>query len=429
MSSAKAINLRVRPLQSVDLSFPVDGILGKQTDIHLLGKPVKAYDPGNLYASLGDVLSPVVQVLSPTGPKVPVSKTLPASDQPLGWGRLKYDSSAIRSEMSASILFELRAEHVKAALDKAIGLRENIWVQKYERSVYEATQKAYDRDGPLSKLNRLKKLADISKLQHDRLDQEYADFKSTGVGFHNGVIKASITNTSVSSHKMRTMPQSGGSVQDWTTDAPVINQVNSAYGQGYEYRHPSLENAAQYQRAQISLLEEQLSAESITNYVCGSQVENDAGIPQLATFFTRYLANDLNAIDLDIKRLQVAYMDTLLVSPINGVVTGVFRNLGDSVRAAQSVVRVENDAEIYLVGTLKYPGLLQIDQSITVSTNLFDSSVTKSVTGTVKAVRGHDSQDDLWDLLILCGNRDSGGHPRFPINYNFDFNSTVVNVA
>ena len=41
-------------------------------------------------------------------------------------------------------------------------------------------------------------------------------------------------------------------------------------------------------------------------------------------------------------------MDTFLVSPIDGVVTGVFRNVGDYVRAAQAVIRVENDAEIAL---------------------------------------------------------------------------------
>jgi len=418
----------------VDLSFPVDGIIGAQNDIHLLGKPVKAFDLAAFYASLGTILSPTVWVPG-TGHGINQTAgrhvTLPASDQPLGWGRLKYDSNAIREGMSGSILFELRAEHVKAALDKAVGLRENVWVQKYERSVFEATQSAFDRDDPNSRLNRLKRLATISQQQHDQLKTEYTDFSGNDIGgYHNGVVKASVTNTSTSAHKLRTTPQGGGSVQDWVMDQPEIinNQRNLSYTRGYEYRHPSLENDAQCERAQISLLDEQLSAASATNFVRGSQVERDAtdgfhqsGLPR------RYLGNDLRAIDLDIKRLQVAYMDTLLVSPIDGVVTGVFRNNGDSVRAAQAVVRIENDAEIYLVGTLKYRGLLRIGQSISLTTGLFDTE-SKMISGVVAAVRGHDSEDELWDVLVLCSNRDPAGLPVFPINYNFDFDNTSIEV-
>jgi hypothetical protein len=315
-----------------------------------------------------------------------------------------------------------------------VGQRENIWVQKFEKAVYEATKRAYDRDDENSKLSRLQRLAAISQQQHDRLKTEYGDFNANdGISFKAGVVKAGVTNNVTNSHKVRTTPQGNGSIQDWVMDQPeVINsQRNVSYTRGYDYRHPSLENDAQFERAQISLLEEQLAAVSATNYVCGSQVEREAEESFLSTGLLprRYLANDLSAIDLDVKRLQVAYMDTLLVSPIDGIVTGVFRNLGDAVRAAQAVVRVENDSEIYLVGTLKYRGLLQVGQAISVSTSLFDTTAVKTVTGTVVAVRGHDSANELWDLLILCSNRDGAGAALFPINYNFDFDATMVDVA
>lgn len=414
MNIPKAINLRVRPLQSVDLSFPCDGIIGAQADIHLLGKAVKAFDLATAYGLLGTVLSPRVWKAGHTasGRVTPGEwVTLPTSDQPLGWGRLQYNSTAIREYMKDSILFELRAEQVKAALDKSILLRENIWAQKFERSVYEATQQAYSRDNVKSKLNRLNDLAWLSALQHDKLNYAYAtDFGPAGdKNVNSGVVKAGLSTT---------------------TTTPATQGVTTVL-RGLDYRMPGIENDAQYHRAHISLLDEQIATESATNYAYGSKVERDSTVDpyQINDLSVRHFKNDLGAIDLDVKRLQVAYMDTLLVSPIDGVVTGVYRNIGDSVRAAQPVVRVENDSEIFLVGTLKYRGLLQVGQSISVATNIFDTADTRTASGNVAAVRGHDSENELWDLLILCGNRDAANRPLFPINYNFDFESTTVNIT
>jgi hypothetical protein len=467
---AKAINLRVRPVQSVDLCFPVDGILagvwrqaaagprdapGAIPNDNLLGKTVTAFDLANLYALLGTVVTPARGKF--VGPGKPVVwEPLPDSLQPLGWGRLMYDSKTIRQAMSGSILFELRAEQVKAALDKAVGQRENIWVQKYENSVYEATKLAYDRTDPNSKLNRLKQLAAISQLTRDRVEAEC----SVDPGFVNpsakdyrpAIVNSSVTKTETSSLKALSYPSTTDKTkmeQDWDVKRDddgqpfydyrdktngkqrydyTLNQKNVVTTNGYEYRIPSYENDAKFQRAQVSLLDEQLSAVSNTNYACGSQAERGAMELHPVGLTPRYLRNDLAAIDLDIKRLQVAYMDTMLVSPIDGVVTGVFRNIGDSVRAAQPVVRIENDALIYLVGTLKCRGSLQIGQSISVTTTLADGS-SQTVPGKVKAVRGHDSENDLWDLLILCDNRLGGDKALLPINYNLDFDTTTIDVT
>jgi hypothetical protein len=179
------------------------------------------------------------------------------------------------------------------------------------------------------------------------------------------------------------------------------------------------------------LNDEGLAALAATNYASGSSelegvnVVSGRGSPG----GLRYFQNDLRSIDLDVKRLQLAYVDTLLISPIDGVVTGVFRNVGDSVRATQAVVRVENDAEILLVGTLKFPGLLRIGQTIVVSTTVSGSGQSLSVSGSLVAVRGHDSENELWDVLISCSNRDGAALPIFPINYNFDFDMTSVLVS
>src|SRR5262245_10220470 len=100
MAAGRAINLKVRPLQSVDLCFPTDGIIGDQPDLHLLGKSITKFDLPVFYGTLLQTV---------TGK--------PA--------RLKFDSAAIRTALQPSILFELRAEPLKAALDKAIAQRES----------------------------------------------------------------------------------------------------------------------------------------------------------------------------------------------------------------------------------------------------------------------------------------------------------------
>lgn len=438
MTNAKAINLRVRPLQSVDLSFPCDGIIGRQLDVHLLGKAVTAFDIDGFYAKLGTVSAPSVWIPPITDPAHGVfaagrHETLPDSDQPLGWGRLKYDSAAITAEMGTSVLFALRAEHARAALDKAVAQRENIWVQKYEAAVYEATQRSFDRDQPGSKLSRLERLATISETQHSRLHTEYADFAAPGYDgqFKDGVVKQTLSQSAVYSFPVRTLPKDGGTLQDWVNlgTSRINSQDSSQLTRGFEYRHPSLENDAQYERAQISLLDETLSAISLTNFVRGSQIEIDATDAFTQSHVSkRYLANDLHAVDLDVKRLQIAYMETLLVSPIDGVVTGVFRNIGDSVRASQAVIRVENDAEVYLVGTIKCRALIRLGQQVAISTSLFDTAQTVDVSGEVVAVRGHDSENELWDLLIRCSNRNAAGEALLPINYNFSFESTVIGI-
>jgi multidrug resistance efflux pump len=111
-------------------------------------------------------------------------------------------------------------------------------------------------------------------------------------------------------------------------------------------------------------------------------------------FLDAVFNNELRMIDLDVKCLQVAYLDTLLLSPIDGVVTGVFRNLSDCVRAGQPVMRVENDTEILLVGTMKYRGLVFIGTGMSITTKIFDTGVKLTTSGKVVSVRGHDAEDE-----------------------------------
>jgi hypothetical protein len=413
--NAKAINLRVRPLQSVDLCFPVDGIIADQPDVHLLGKPVTAFDLPTLYGKLG-------------GPAVVPDK-----------GRLKYDSAAIRGEVGGGLLFGLRAEAVKAALDKAIAQRENTFFQKFANQT-DIIQKMRDyfkytgSGDQTSKLGRLETLKSLSDSLFTSLDVAYAtdstDRRNDGLEFPattkttddtKGVIRMTDTSTENSSPRIKTTTTPGTSPTQPTTQTqepdttPSDNIVTKTKtkSRGYDYRNPYLENQAQLHRAQVSLIDERFAQFMFTQ-----------NLPHLETVFK----NELQSMDLDVRRLQVAYLDTLLVSPIDGRVTGVFQGKGACIRAGQPIARVENDEEVFLVGTIKHRGLIRVGSTVTVSTEEFDSPTPLSTTGFVVSVRGHDSEDEQWDVLVLCPNRQAG-NPIFPINYNFDFDDTDVTIS
>ncbi|MFL0177396.1 HlyD family efflux transporter periplasmic adaptor subunit, partial [Mycobacterium sp. SMC-13] len=386
MATAKPINLRVRPLQSVDLSFAIDGIIGAQTDPHILGRTVQRFDLTAFCADLSAVSTERSDPQMGAGAALNTI-ALPADEQPLGWGRLRYDSTAIRSQLAPHILCELRAEAVKATVDKAIAQRENAWVQKFERNALAATQEAFNKFDPNSKLRRIDRLASISQIQHDRMQSAYGyDLAKEDLTSYYGLIRDTFTNTNTATDNRvstthttsTTTPQANNvskvdssTTQDWSPQAPDAAKRTSSVSQSrtteYPYRMPGLDNEANYERAQSSLQEERIAAVAATNYASGDNYER----PEVGGL--RYFMNDLKSIDLDVKLLQIAYLNTLLISPIDGVVTGIYRNVGDNVSAGQPVMRVENDSEVYIVGVLKYRGLIRLGQQAQMNRPEFDA--------------------------------------------------------
>ncbi len=296
------------------------------------------------------------------------------------------------------MLFALRAEPVRASLEKAIAARENAWYAKYRYQDGVAKQmQAYYQPSPtqppttpVSKPDRLDALANISQSQHDALNSVYQkDLPS-------------VVKTTSSSETL------------YKADGTSVAGVNKTSNTGYDYRYPTYENDAQYQRAQISLIDERFS-----------QFMFQQNLDKLGTVFT----NELSSIDFGVRQLQVAYANTILISPISGTVTGIFRDLGDCVKAGQPVLRVDNDKEVLLTGTVRWQGLISINSKVSISTNVSGlASNPQTITGMVVSIRGHDSEDDRWDLLVRCSNR-NGTLPIFPLNYNFDFDDTTVSIT
>lgn len=379
MATGKAVNLRVRPVQSADLCYPVDGTILLQPD-SLLGRTVQRFDLESFYVVLGD------ESVDPS--------------------RLLWGSRMINDRLRPFLLSALRAEHVRADLDQAIGMRQNAYITTYSADVVAQAKRVY-LDNPSDQGSVLFRL--VSDLEgntsvlHGTLNSLYLQD-----GIWGNPIKKTKTDTTFSS--ILNVPGTGMPTQYQNTAA------STSETRGYEYRLPSVENDIRFRRARIGQRQEFLAAWRMKEMCERAEV----------TF-----GNELTAIDQQIRKLQVAYIDTMLVPPFTGIVTGVFRNTGDFVSAGQPVVRVEADEQVYLVGTIKCRDMVRLNNKVSVTTTLFDApgGQPTKIEGVVSSVRGHDSVDEQWDVLILCANRTATGEPILPLNYNFDFDSTTITIT
>lgn len=212
-------------------------------------------------------------------------------------------------------------------------------------------------------------------------------------------------------------------IREATNSSGLALQQQTIVNTDYGYRTPYWEGAAQYERAQISLIDQQFA-----------QFMATLNLPNLDLV----LNNEKNNLDGDVCRLQIAYLNTILMSPIAGTVTGVYKQPGDCVKAGEPVIRVEDSRTIYLVATVVYRGPIVIappgappppNSTVTIQTKLFDlAPLPVPMTGTVVAARGH-RDDDMWDLTVKCNNLDASGNPIFPLGYHFDFDDTTITIT
>jgi hypothetical protein len=448
MSTGKVVRLDVRPGHRSHLAFDVEGVLGELNV--KLGQKVQAFHFAPFYADLGVTVAGA-----------------PAE--------LRYGSHAIRGAAEPSTLMALRAEGRKAALDNAIAQRANAYYAKFgdQAEIIALMNEFYAPASPGSKPRRLKDLAKISREQAKLLHDAYvadgrlgvvksttsalvstttslgdSDANSTGLAVgtdstngsssttttesdndtttssgETGSTATSDTSTTTGSHGGTALATSTGvatDVQTSTGQTDTISAGTALENQAitntdYGYRVPSLESQAQNQRSQISLIDESFA-----------QFMANRNLP----FLPQVFRNELAMIDHGVKQLQVEYLDTILMSPIDGIVTGIYKGLGDRVRRGDAAVRVENNHSVFLVGTLAHHRAIRHGDTVTVNTTRFsDSADTVGISGTVVGVRGHRSNDDWWTVAVHCHNLDAAGNPIFPLHYHFDHDDTTVTIS
>lgn len=394
MTPAKAISLSVRPTQSADLCYPISGIIEYLPET-LLGQTVGAYDLIKLKKKLRpEVELPAdtvkaTQFGSASGSVKNIVSHLGILKSSIGDG-----PSEIEHDLGRSVLSRLRAQDIATGLTQALawyGLKNSADL------TIEAVQKKTELLGispsdPNSLPSLLSSLSNVLKQRHDLL---------AGLYQNNG-IDAVTTPTANSTSTTQT---TGG--QSFNTSS----QSETTYG-GQEFQAHPADNRARYLRAVISLRQERLAAFRLVMMNTGDNVE---------------YAKAMTAAD--IRKIQLDYIDTFLVAPFDGVVTAVFRNVGEFVTAGQPVLRLENDKTVYLVGQIKCRGLIRIGYTAHVKTTLFGepAGAQVQIDGIVCAIRGHEPIDEQWNVMIRCNNTaPAPGGTILPLNYNFDFDNTEI---
>src|ERR1035437_10059992 len=383
MNPAKPVSLSVKPFQVSHLCFEVDGIL--ETSTAQLGAAVATFDFPAFYAILGS--APTV-----------------AGDP----SRLRYDFLEIESAVAPFALAALRKEDRKAALNKAINARQNAYYAKYGNApaIISLMNKYYSPLTPGSKPQRLDVLSGVADNQFNDLKDAYTkDKRLKIVRTTSSVLTSETQSFGDSTAAGRTDDETlSGTIYppktfaappasaDWpniqltgslpgqgsqqlsssdqtSVSTGVATQIQSIVNTDYGYRTPFYECQAQLERAKISLMDQYFA-----QFMAGQN------LPNLARVFQ----NELSSIDGDVFRLQIAFLNAILMSPIAGIVTGLYKYPGDAVKAGEPVVRIEDNNTIYLMATVIYRGPIVIGSSVTVETSLFDASpLAPPMTGSV----------------------------------------------
>ncbi len=396
--AAKPLSLTVRPFQASHLCFEVGGILGRS--FAELGTQVSAFDFDHLYKAFRD------------------ANTHFAVDP----GRLAFDSDGIDAQVlttpfvggRAPALAALRAEPVKAALNKAVNARTNAFITKYKNA---AELIAAMRIVLPSKTERIRRISAQTQTRTDKLLVAYGGDQRTGVvkGANTTVVIPALKTDGTSTTKRKDEVNKVDLIETSTIkNVTVIDQPQVSTNTEIEYRMPLLELQLQHERNQISI-----SDESISHF------RQIMGLDRMEEVFK----NELASIDADVNQLQVAYLNTILMSPIDGIITGIYKNPGDVVSPGEPVFRVENNSDVLIVAKVGCRGPISVGSLLQVETTMFDipSSPAKvKIEAEIVAVRG-EGEDDQWEVIAKRKNTDNAGNgPLFPLGYTFDYDNTEV---
>jgi hypothetical protein len=402
MSSQKIVSLQARPSIASHLCCPIDGVVDVVNCS--LGQQVPGFD----YDAFCQTLLPA---------------NGPTPTQPNDPSRLLYDSTKISSAIGASSLLTLRSgTSAAAALDYAVNARQNSYFAKYAQIPEVAWFAAayYQHGSNSSKIDYLQTLANVSTDQWVAVQNAYdaAGEGPSGPSLVETGTKSDI-NSSQSTLYTQNSPSSFANESSYETQiiSIPVGGYENIVNQDFVFKTPYYEAQAQFLRSQISLNDQWFA-----------EYSKQQNVTNLQTVLT----NELRMIDLQIYQLQLAYLNTFVTSPYAtenqaATVTGLYKMPGDAIKAGETAIRVENNAVVYLTGTIIYPGLISPGMTATLSTNLYDAASTPtSLSGTVQAVRGR-GDDDTWDIVAICTNpTDATGNPVLPPEYRFDFDNTQL---
>jgi hypothetical protein len=425
--NARIVTLKAKAKSSADLAFDETGSIANAEPAVEIGAQVAAYAPRTaLYSQLG--------TLELVG------------DKPTG--RLVFDSKALRKELQSKAIVILDNESHGADLDQAILARQNDWLTLYSH-VADISLEASKRYG--DRLASLKRLLELADEHHKAIDDAYVEEQKWDNPIDDPKHNPTIRPTTINTIKMAGVASiERGLSTDYGAGTPVLSHgVNqfTAVGKLKTGGNPNSQDDWEVQ----TQLEPTVVAQRITSIVQSDgitfpQKENDIRRERLVAdlsdeFLTDYVffkrvpslemiwKNELDSIDLEIKKLQLAYIATFIFSPFDGKVTAFYKQAGENVRAGDPVVRVENENALLLVGQVVCPSAPSVGQPVKIVTqHVFGDSGSPPVilNGKVVVVKGVDTLCGRWNVTFDVGN---SGAVRIPAGYDFDPDPGVTTVA
>ena len=317
----------------------------------------------------------------------------------------------------------LRAEAAKSGLNKAINQRANAFITKYGNVTGIASIVKGTASGKAFRLTRL------SNRSQQRTNNLLFAYQRSGRDESDVVTKTItdltskhheepfVTTTTVVSEKITSSRAahedvvSANAVKD--NDLAGAVEIQKIENTGYEFRMPFIDEDMRNDREQIMISDQQVSHFQQSHY-----------LDRIGEVYK----NELASIDADINQWQVAYLDTMLLSPISGIVTGVYKNPGELVSPGEPVFRVEDNSEVLIVANVICRGPIAIGSMLQVKTPLFDSPDSRvTLEAPVVSARGQ-RDNDHWEVIAKRSNLDADGKTIFPLGYNFDYDNTEVNI-
>ena len=252
MATGKSVNLRVRPVNSVDLAFPVDGVISRQSQT-LLGSRVSGLDVEVLYGMLGQTAQ---------------------GDS----SRLEFDSERILNYLQnvngqdpwVTLLSRLRGASEAADLDRMVMMRQNAYLTSYSPEVLKEVRRVYyddNRDQTAVRHKLLKAIESKAKHINDSLTSGYKQKNWDNKLFSN---------------------------------ARAESYTDATNFESYEFRFPSAEKDLRYLHSRAAVRQEFLNAWRMS---------------EMCRFENTTFPNEVGAIDRSIQRLQCAYINTFLFRP------------------------------------------------------------------------------------------------------------------
>ncbi len=428
----KIRSLTTRPYQSSDLAFEIPGVLDWQNQNYKVGSRISAAEAISTDALL--------TAFAQRGADDIRSVT--------------YSAARIQSDLNTKAIFRLRNHQETIGLGQTILQRDLQYARIYKHSaqIAQILQKA-----TAEQLAHIRNAKGINNDRHSAIDAAYneePDASWKGVRKKTETVhksKGDVINklyvtpvgTVTPKYTVRAFPSGNESHQEAAENRTIPTYHNQ--GQWQELNATAADGSAGHAPAfysQRTIVSEDANERTSTNYLNEfwyPRLENKLEFERLqgmvvqeetrnaintlgVTSIEDSLRRELELIELEVLKNQVKVLNTFLVPSFSGIITVIYKDLGEHVQAGEPVVRIENDRRLFLHGFVQLRAAPAVGQSVTIKSKVFEGTVERTFTATVVSVRGHNTDDDEWELLFEM---DNANNP-MPLNYGFDSLTTTV---